>query len=66
MPVSFTPKFGRRDNPDGTFASMCLNCFETVATSVDPQRLFAAESQHNCWKDPERSKKKTPSKDRPQ
>ena len=57
--MSFTPKFGRRDNPDGSFASMCLNCFETVATASDPQTLFVEESQHNCWKDSRQAKGKS-------
>jgi len=56
--VSFTPKFGRRDNDDGSFASMCLNCFQTVATASDPQQLIVEELHHECWKDTRERKRK--------
>jgi hypothetical protein len=40
--------FPRRQNPDGSFESICSQCFVTVATSLIEARLQRAESEHEC------------------
>lgn len=46
--ISFT----RRPVPDGSFASFCNKCFDTVAVSGKEAELDAAEQAHVCdpWK----------------
>jgi hypothetical protein len=37
-----------RANRDGTFDSICIRCFVTVATAVTEFRLAEPESSHRC------------------
>lgn len=41
-------KFPHRSNFDGTFDSICIECFATVATDFDESKLAAHESAHVC------------------
>jgi hypothetical protein len=41
-------KFSRRHNPDGTWRSICPECYKTVAESRDEADLKRAESFHVC------------------
>jgi len=40
--------FPHRRNPDGTFDSICTQCFQTVATEATEAELIWAERTHNC------------------
>jgi hypothetical protein len=40
--------FPHRRNQDGSFDSICLECFATVATESIEADLQAAESAHDC------------------
>lgn len=44
-------KFAHRDNRNGTFDSICRECFATIATAQWEASLEAAERAHVC--DPE-------------
>jgi hypothetical protein len=41
-------KFPHRFNPDGTFDSICITCFRTIAMSEKEADLAAAEEAHAC------------------
>lgn len=43
--------FARRLNEDGTFDSICLCCFLTVATADARERLAESEERHQCADD---------------
>jgi hypothetical protein len=51
--------FFQHADPDGTARSVCLNCFQTVASTSDREELALAEAQHFCPR-----KKKAPQLDR--
>jgi hypothetical protein len=40
--------FPRRLDENGNYHSICLNCFQTVATSYSQQALVEIEKQHIC------------------
>lgn len=40
--------FPHRRNPDGSFDSICLKCFRTVATQRNEADLAQAERDHVC------------------
>jgi hypothetical protein len=48
MSRTIRPTFPHRRNPDGTFDSICIQCFATVATGSVEAELKAAESAHAC------------------
>ena len=52
MDVFTRISFTRRPVPDGSFASFCNKCFDTVAVSRRDAELEAAELAHVCdpWK----------------
>lgn len=37
-----------RANPDGTFDSICIGCFVTVASAVTESALAEPEMSHKC------------------
>ncbi len=37
-----------RNNPDGTYDSICLGCFLTVATATNEELLEESEAVHRC------------------
>jgi len=41
-------KFAHRQNPDGTYDSICSRCFQTIATVRDEDALQRIEGRHNC------------------
>ncbi len=40
--------FRHRENSDGTFDSICLQCFQTIANVKDERDLFVFEGNHIC------------------
>lgn len=48
MAVHPRPAFPHRHNLDGTFDSICTECFQTVAKASIEAELEAAERIHNC------------------
>jgi predicted nucleic acid-binding Zn ribbon protein len=44
--------FTYRQNGDGSFDSICLDCFRTVCTAESIELLKAPEKQHVCEEDP--------------
>jgi len=40
--------FQHRFNQDGTFDSICLSCFQTIATTTDEELLDAFQEEHAC------------------
>jgi hypothetical protein len=47
MSEFFDPFFPHRKNCDGSYDSICLTCFETVATGT-PEELVKREKEHVC------------------
>ncbi len=48
-PSSLSPsKFRYRQNPDGTWDSICLLCFQTAASAEHFEDLAVLEEQHRC------------------
>jgi hypothetical protein len=43
--------FTYRQNGDGSFDSICLDCFRTVGTAESIETLKAPEKQHVCQED---------------
>jgi hypothetical protein len=43
--------FVRRINRDSTIDSICLSCYQTVATAKDEAELTIADEQHVCKSD---------------
>jgi hypothetical protein len=41
--------FAHRENGNGTFDSICLGCYLTVATARREEDLTAEERRHHCW-----------------
>jgi hypothetical protein len=41
-------KFSHRCNPDGTWQSICPECYKTVAESREERDLKRAEDTHVC------------------
>jgi hypothetical protein len=41
--------FAHRQNSDGTFDSICLVCFQTIATVVRVELLAECEKSHSCY-----------------
>jgi hypothetical protein len=48
MPEKPLPSFPHRQNPDGSFDSICLRCFATVATAMDVGKLRSYDKLHVC------------------
>jgi hypothetical protein len=48
VPQKARTTFAHRHNPDGSFDSICAQCFETLATESTEAELLAAESAHEC------------------
>lgn len=46
--VEFGDRFTHRHNPDGTFDSICMSCFQTVGHEKRESDLAAAEAVHKC------------------
>jgi hypothetical protein len=46
-----TTRFIHRENPDGTYDSICLRCFITVDTEHDQDDLLSQEAEHICDED---------------
>jgi hypothetical protein len=42
------PTFLHHANPDGTFNSICMICFHTIATGIPEESLANAETEHRC------------------
>ena len=42
--------FPHRRNKDGTFNSICLNCFATVASNMTEEELKEQDKEHVCVK----------------
>jgi hypothetical protein len=42
-------EFKRQKNPDGTWDSICLRCFATIASAEQEEELAQSEITHNCW-----------------
>jgi hypothetical protein len=42
------PKPRHRSNNDGTFDSICLSCYQTIATSYIEENLARPEVEHAC------------------
>ncbi|HVW78712.1 MAG TPA: hypothetical protein VHB45_13955 [Alloacidobacterium sp.] len=40
--------FAHRQNEDGTFDSICLNCFRTITTEGKETNLAGKEKEHHC------------------
>jgi len=47
QPVPFFP---HRRNKDGSFTSICLNCFATVASHMTEEELKEQDKNHVCVK----------------
>jgi len=41
-------RFSHRENGDGTFDSICHQCFATIATADSEQELLEEERDHVC------------------
>jgi hypothetical protein len=48
MPEKPLPFFPHRQNRDGSFDSICLRCFATVATAKDVKELRSYDKNHIC------------------
>jgi hypothetical protein len=42
------PFFPHRLNPDGTYDSICLKCFATIARCLTSEELNAYDVAHSC------------------
>jgi hypothetical protein len=42
-------EFKHQKNPDGTWDSICLRCFATIARAEQEEELAQPEMTHNCW-----------------
>jgi hypothetical protein len=40
--------FAYRTNPDGSIDSICLTCFQTIASEDSEDKLIAHEERHSC------------------
>jgi len=41
-------QFAHRTNPDGSIDSICLTCFQTIASEDNEDRLITYEDRHSC------------------
>ena len=41
-------RFVHRQNEDGTFDAICIECFETVAFAVSEPEIVGLERTHSC------------------
>ena len=48
MTQTYTVQFVHRLNEDGTIASICQNCFATIATEESESVLEREERKHCC------------------
>jgi hypothetical protein len=48
VPSRPNSSYKHRTNKDGTFDSICLCCYRTIATAHDESLLETAESGHQC------------------
>ena len=51
MVLSTTTTYPHRWKSDGTYDSICFNCFRTIANAASEEDLVPAEAEHCC--DPE-------------
>jgi hypothetical protein len=49
--ITITRHFAYRRNSDNTVDSICLICFQTIATASNEGRLLKAERRHKCKSD---------------
>jgi hypothetical protein len=47
-PAPAAASFQHRSNADGTYDSICLDCFRTVVSTLFPAMLLFTESTHSC------------------
>jgi hypothetical protein len=40
--------FAHRTNPDASIDSICLTCFQTIASEDNEDKLIAHEESHSC------------------
>jgi hypothetical protein len=40
--------YPHRHNADGSFDSICITCFATIAKATDEAALFEQEKNHSC------------------
>jgi len=50
MSESSVPAFKHRHNREGTWDSICVKCYLTVATAANEEGLCTAEEAHDCVK----------------
>ncbi len=41
-------EYAHRENADGTFDSICLRCFQTIASANSEMELVESERVHSC------------------
>ena len=41
-------RYAHRLNDDGSFDSICLHCFQTIATAETEEELNGSEDSHKC------------------
>ena len=49
--MSYSTPFAHRENPDGTYDSICRRCYSTVASEHDQDDLLSQEAEHICDED---------------
>jgi len=42
------PKFAKRRNWNSSFDSICIRCYQTIATANSEEELAAHEQKHTC------------------
>ena len=50
MTFQMAPFFPHRRNKDGSFTSICLTCFATVASHMTEEKLNEQDKNHVCVK----------------
>jgi hypothetical protein len=52
--VSYTPAtfYPHKRNKDGSYESVCMNCFQTVGTSQSEEELTELDKAHTCSPSP--------------
>lgn len=48
MQTSVAPTFRHRENPDGSWDSICMRCYLTAAHSYSEEPLGPVEANHHC------------------
>lgn len=52
--------FAHRTNVNGSFDSICLLCFQTIATALTENELVKIEGRHSCLQKPAGPPRKEP------